>query len=202
MAIQTLRLAQTNNLRPIVNIFALGMTITINALANILPINGIQTGAISDLYPSLFTPAGYVFSIWGLIYGLLIAFAVFQAMPAQRNNPRLQNLGYVFALSCLANSLWIFSWHYRAMVWSQLLIVALLVLLLMAYRRLNIEKVNKGLEISRGEKWTTQLAFSVYSGWLTVATVANTCIMLLHLGVTGNAVFWGVLVILAALVIG
>jgi translocator protein len=205
MATKTYAQSQPNNLRQIVNIVALGATITINALANILPINGLNSGEISDLYPSLFTPAGYVFSIWSLIYLLLIAFVVFQALPGQRDNPRLERLGYAFALSCLFNSLWIFAWHYRQVFLSELLIIGVLVSLLVSYQRLQTEQVNKGeIKVSRAERFTTHLTFSIYTGWLTVAVVANTCVLLLEWGITGGsfAPMWGVLTVLAALAIG
>jgi translocator protein len=205
MATKTYAQSQTNNVRQIVNIFALGATITINALANILPINGLNSGEISDLYPSLFTPAGYVFSIWSLIYLLLIAFVVFQALPSQRENPRLERLGYTFALSCLFNSLWIFAWHYRQVFLSELLIVGLLISLLVCYQRLQTEQVNKDeLKVSRAERVATHLTFSIYTGWLTVAVVANTCVLLLEWGITGGsfAPMWGVIAVLAALTIG
>jgi translocator protein len=202
MATKTYAQSQPSNVRQIVNIFALGATITINALANILPINGLNSGEISDLYPSLFTPAGYVFSIWSLIYLLLISFVVFQALPSQRDNPRLERLGYAFAASCLFNFLWIFAWHYRYVFLSELLIIGVLVSLLVSYHRLRTEQVNKGeIKVSRAERITTHLTFSIYTGWLTVAVVANTCVLLLEWGVTGGAI-WGVLTVLAALAIG
>jgi hypothetical protein len=202
MATKTYASSQPNNIRQLVNIFALGATITINALANILPINGMNSGEISDLYPSLFTPAGYVFSIWSVIYLLLIAFVVFQAFPAQKDNPRLERLGYAFAASCVFNFLWIFAWHYRYVFLSELLIIGVLVSLLISYHRLQTEQVNKGeIKVSRAERFTTHLAFSVYTSWLTVAVVANTCVLLLEWGITGPA-FWGVITVLAALAIG
>jgi translocator protein len=202
MATKTYAQSQPNNIRQVVNIVALGATITINALANILPINGLNSGEISDLYPSLFTPAGYVFSIWSLIYLLLIAFVVFQALPSQRENPRLERLGYAFAASCLFNFLWIFAWHYRYVFLSELLIIGVLVSLLVSYHRLQTEQVNKReIQVSRAERITTHLTFSIYTGWLTVAVVANTCVLLLEWGVTGPA-FWSVVTVLAALAIG
>ena len=97
--------------RQVVNLLATVATITINGLANALPLNGQTTGEISDRFDVYFVPAGYVFSIWGLIYLALSAFAVYQALPAQRENPHLRRIGYLFALSCVANSAWIFLWH-------------------------------------------------------------------------------------------
>ena len=77
--------------RQIIVILTVIATITINILANALPLNGLNTGEISDQFLVLFVPAGYVFSIWGLIYIGLIAYAIFQALPSQRENPRLRS---------------------------------------------------------------------------------------------------------------
>ncbi len=186
--------------RQITNITALGMVLTVNALANLLPINGVSTGEVSDSFPSLFTPAGYVFSIWGLIYLLLGAFVVYQALPAQRDNPRLERLGYLFAWSCVFNTAWLFSWHYGAFWLSQALMVGLLATLVLAYERLGVGRER----FSRIEGWTVDLPFSIYLGWITVATVANTSIFLLDLGVDGGgfAPLWAVFAIAAATLVG
>ncbi|MGC8827818.1 MAG: tryptophan-rich sensory protein, partial [Anaerolineae bacterium] len=89
------------------------VTIIVNALANILPLNGITTGEISDQFQVYFVPAGYVFSIWGLIYLGLVAFAIYQVLPAQRSNPRLRSMSWPFLVSCAANIAWLFLWHYQ-----------------------------------------------------------------------------------------
>ena len=186
--------------RQITNIFALGTVITINALANILPINGVTTGEVSDSFPSLFTPAGYVFSIWGLIYLLLAVFVVYQALPSQKDNPRLERLGYWFAISCAFNVSWLLAWHYGAIGLSQLLMFGILGSLIACYLKLGIGKS----EVSRTETLAVRLPFSVYLGWITVATVANTSVTLLNYGVTGGwlAPFWTVVAIAAAVGVG
>src|SRR4030066_548255 len=94
-------------LRQISVILTIAATIVINGLANALPINGQNTGEISDRFQVYFVPAGYFFSIWGLIYIGLIAYAVFQALPSQRENPRLRQTGYLVAGSGLANIVWL-----------------------------------------------------------------------------------------------
>ena len=186
--------------RQLTNIFALGAVLTINALANILPINGVTTGEISDSFPSLFTPAGYVFSIWGLIYTLLIIFAVYQALPSQKDNPRLERLGYAFALSCVFNFSWILAWHYGAIGLSQLLMFGILASLILCYLRLGIGI----MDVPRAEALCVRLPFSVYLGWITVATVANVSVTLLNYGVTGGwlAPLWTVIAIAAAVGVG
>lgn len=186
--------------RQITNIAALGAVLTINALANILPINGVTTGEISDSFPSLFTPAGYVFSIWGLIYALLLAFVVYQALPSQKDNPRLERLGYWFAGSCAFNFSWLLAWHYGAIGLSQLLMFGILATLITCYLRLGIGQT----EVPRAEALCVRLPFSIYLGWITVATVANTSVTLLNYGVTGGglAPLWTVIAIAAAVGVG
>ncbi len=121
-------------IRQWVNLLAFGATFALNGLANALPLNGQSTGEISDRFQVYFVPAGYVFSIWGLIYLGLGAFAVYQALPAQREAPRLRRIGYLFALSCLANIAWLFLWHYEQF---PLTLVAMLSLLAIADRHLS-----------------------------------------------------------------
>lgn len=186
--------------RHLLNIVALVAVIIVNTLANTLPLNGISTGEISDSYPSLFTPAGYVFSIWGLIYLLLAVFVVYQALPAHRGNPRLERLGYLFVISCALNIGWLFAWHYLQIPLSLLLMLGLLATLILSYERLEIGRS----EVSRGERWGVRLAFSIYLGWITVATVANASVVLLELGVRPGwtAPFWALVAIVAATLVG
>jgi len=105
--------------------------IIINALANILPINGVNTGQVSDSYPNLFAPAGITFAIWGLIYFLLAGFTLYQLGFFQDYRVRLkagllQKLGLYFSISSIANALWIFSWHYHVISLSMLLMLIIL----------------------------------------------------------------------------
>lgn len=145
------------------------VTLTVNGLANALPLNGLNTGEISDGFDIYFVPAGYVFSIWGLIYIGLIAFAIFQALPSQRQNPRLAKVGAWVIMANLANAAWIFFWHYQLFPLSLVVMVILLISLLFIYQ---------GLEIGRAatpanERWMAHLPFSIYLGWISVATIAN-----------------------------
>ena len=188
-------------LRQFAVIFVTILTITVNALANILPINGLATGEISDRFPVLFTPAGYVFSIWGVIYLGLIAYTIYQALPSQRDNPRLRAIGWLYVVSGLANSLWIFLWHYLQFGWSVPVIVVVLVSLALIYARLWPARRS----VSRGEFWTTHIPFSIYLGWLTVATVANTAVWLYDLGWNGGPIapeWWTVIMLAVATVLG
>ncbi len=164
-------LSSGDMLRQGINILAFITTVVVNGLANVLPLNGQLTGEISDRFVVYFVPAGYVFSIWGLIYLALGAFTVFQALPSQRENPVLRKIGYLFALSCFANAIWIFFWHYNLFVLSLLAMLTLLTTLIAIYIRVDIGR-GRGTPTAQ-EKWLVHIPFSIYLGWITVATIAN-----------------------------
>ena len=171
-------------LRQVVNVLAVLVTIAINGLANTLPLNGLNTGEISDRFKVYFVPAGYVFSIWGLIYLALIGFAIYQALPAQRENPHLRRIGYLFALSCVANVVWLFLWHYEVFPLTIVAMLALLALLIAIYLRLGIGRTR----VSAAVTWLVHVPFSIYLGWITVATIANATSLLDYLNWSG----WGI----------
>ncbi len=188
-------------LRQVINVITLIATLAVNALANILPFNGITTGEISDSFKVYFVPAGYVFSIWSLIYVLLAGFAVYQALPAQRTNPRLRRIGYGFAAANILNGAWMFAWHYAQFPLSLVIMLALLVTLIVIYIRLEI-----GRSPAAGvEKWLVNLPFSIYLGWITVATVANATDVLDFVGWTGFGLdprIWAAVMLAVASLVG
>lgn len=184
----------------IFNILGLVLVLVINALANALPINGYNTGELSDLYPNLFVPAGFTFAIWGVIYLLLSAFVFYQARPLWNSTaqaPEVGLIGYWFFLSCLANASWILAWHYRQVFLSLLIMLFLLTSLIMIYRRLQIGLMAP----TPARKWLVHLPFSVYLGWITVATIANTTALLVNWGMAGfllgESVWTGVMLLIA-----
>lgn len=178
-----------------INVIGYAVVLTVNTLANALPINGITSGEVSDRYPTLVTPAGYVFTIWGVIYALLAVFVVYQALPSQRDDARLRRLGGAFAISCACNAAWLFAWHYQVIALSWILIATLLITLAVCYERL------RGPVESWREYVAVRLSFSVYLGWVTVATVANTAVLLVDVGIEGGQA-WGVAAIVAASLVG
>lgn len=187
--------------RQIINILTFVGVVVVNALANALPLNNITTGEISDSFPVLFTPAGYVFSIWGLIYLLLFGFVIYQALPSQRDNPRLERVGYWFAASNVFNGIWIFLWHYGYFTLTLVAMIGVLVSLLITYLRLGIGKT----QVSTREKLFVNLPFSVYLGWISVATIANTSITLYNLDWNRFGIapeIWTVIVLLVATNLG
>lgn len=167
-----------DTVRQIVVVLVILATITINILANALPINGLNTGEISDNFNVYFVPAGYVFSIWGLIYIGLLAYAVYQALPAQKSNPRLQATGWWVVLGGLANSIWIFLWHYEQFIGTLGAMLVLLASLIAVYLRLGTGRTS----VPAAETWAVRLPFSIYLGWITVATVANVTDVLHYVG--------------------
>ncbi len=160
------------------NIAALGIVIAVNALANILRFGGQTTGEVSDKYHSMFTPAGFTFAIWSLIYLLLAAFVIYQALPAQRDNRQLARISPWFQVSCAANVLWILAWHNEWIGVTLLLMAVLLVSLVQIYRLLDIVD----LTAPAASRWLVQLPISVYLGWVSVATIANASAMQSALG--------------------
>lgn len=184
--------------RQVINLLAVVATIVVNGLANALPLNGHLTGEISDLFKVYFVPVGYVFSIWGLIYVGLIAFGVYQMLPSQRENPRLRRIGYLFSLSCLANVIWLFLWHYELFIYTIAIMIALLGLLIAIYLRLEIGRA----QVAMKEKWLVDLPFSIYLGWITVATIANASDVLDYLKWSGWGIrpeVWAVIMLIAGL---
>jgi translocator protein len=158
---------------------ALIVTLVMNTLAVVLPLFGRSTKEISDSYPSFFTPAGLTFSIWSVLYLSQIAFAIYQALPAQAANPRLRAVRWPFVAACLFNAVWIVAWH-GLVVWaSMILMLGLLGSLIVAYNRLG---TGVSQPLTSGEAWLARVPISLYLGWITVATVANAVSLFLNLG--------------------
>ncbi len=155
--------------------------VTMNALANILPINNITTGDVSDSYPNLFAPAGITFSIWGVIYILLLGYAVYQTGvfskdKAKLKKPWMEKVGFYFVLSSVANAIWILTWHYDYIALSLVLMAIILFSLIMIMLTIGRQVID------RNEKIFVRLPFSVYFGWITVATIANVTTLLVSSG--------------------
>jgi hypothetical protein len=186
----------------IVNIVAFVAVFIMNVLSNALPINGRTPGEISDALPSFFTPAGYTFSIWSVIYAGLLGFIIYQALPAQRNKPFLAQIGWLFAVSSVANIAWLLAWHYGFYVLSVFFMVSLLLSLIAIYQRLKIGHPNPDLPLAN--KLLVQFPFSIYLGWITVATIANVASVANYLGWAGFGIAeptWAAIMMLVAVVV-
>lgn len=194
---------KTNTFIKVLTTVSFLVMISVNALANILPINGVKTGEVSDSYRNLFAPAGITFAIWGLIYLLLAGYTLYQLGFFQSNTSAfkgnlLNKVGIYFSLSSIANALWIFAWHYFHIALSVLLMIIILVCLIL------INQETTKTQLSLREKIFVRLPFSVYFGWITVATIANITTLLVSLGWDGFGIseaIWAIVIIIVGFVI-
>jgi len=183
------------------NIMAFLFTVLVNGLAGSTTIlGGKNTAQISDANPNLITPAGYVFSIWGVIYILLGVFVVFQALPSEKGKDYQKRIGWLFVLSSLLNIAWLFLWQFEYLSLSVVLMFLLLATLISIYLRLNIGKSTAPLR----EKLAVHAPFSVYLGWITIASIANVAVTLVSVNWDGfgiNPETWATLIVIIALLI-
>jgi len=165
--------------------------IVMNYLANALPLNNKTTGQLSDQYSNLFVPAGITFSIWGVIYLLLAVYCILQFSAHMK--PVAENIGWLFALSCIMNSLWIFAWHYEKLPLSLFIMIVLLVSLI----QINIA-------ITDLKPGFIKAVFGVYLGWICIATIANVTALLVNYNWNGFGISqetWSVIMIIAGAII-
>ena len=180
------------------NVFVLAGVIIVNTLAIVLPINGMSTGELSALYPNLFTPAGFTFSIWSVIYLLLIGFVITQWTLLSKSY--FIELSLWFALSSLANVSWILCWHYLFMYASVLVMLILLFSLVKIFLLIQSSELT-----SLPEKLFVKLTFTFYFSWICVATIANISALLVSLSWEGgilSPVIWTLTMITIASVLG
>lgn len=167
--------------RQIVNLVAFVVTVVINGMAVSLPLNGLTTAEISDRFPVLVTPANYVFSIWSVIYLLLAAFTIWQALPRNRTDATLRSIGYLPAVAGALNALWVVLWHFEVFALTVPVMLGLLLTLIAIH--VGVRGVRAG---GGAQRWLVGLPFSVYLGWITIATIANISQMLYWAGYRGD----------------
>jgi translocator protein len=187
-------------LRQFAVIFTTIYALVFNGAANAIPLNGLNTGQISDSFNVLFVPAGYVFSIWGLIYVGLLAFTIYHSLPAQRSNPLLRRVGWLAVLASIANGTWIYFWHFGYYALSLVTMLVLLVSLVSIYLRLDIGRRS----FKPVERWSVAAFFSVYLGWITVATMANITDLLYFLNWDGfgiPALTWALILLVSGVLV-
>jgi translocator protein len=136
----------------------------------------------------LINPAGYAFSIWGLIYSLILVFVVYQALPGAwvtRNDDMIFNqIGLLFAANMIFNGAWLIVFLQNTVVWRVLggvdiiLLTATTVWIMMITTR----NQNNVVEIIG-----LRCAFSIYGGWLTAATILNIAIVLKDFGLKDSS---------------
>jgi hypothetical protein len=176
----------------ILNIVAFVAMVTVNGLADFLPINGQTTGEVSDQYPNLFTPAAVTFSIWLIIYSLLLLFCMYQGSTLfeyekefiDKKEKVVEQIDYRFIMSCLLNIAWIFAWHNHALLLSVIIMLGLLATLISIFRRLHASATYLGHKA----RWFVYAPFSIYLGWISIATIANITAYLVSIQWNG----WGI----------
>ena len=174
-----------------INILFFAVMIVMNYLANAIPLNGKTTGVLSDSFPNLFVPAGLTFSIWGIIYLLLLVFCAAQFTSS--NQAVISRIGWLFAVSCIFNALWIVAWHYERLPISLILMMGLLVSLI--WINIIVKDLPFGL---------IKAAFGIYLGWICIATIANVTALLVSynwngFGISGET--WTIIMIIAGALI-
>jgi hypothetical protein len=168
--------------------------IVMNFLANSIPFNNQSTGAISDKYPSLFTPSGFTFSIWGIIYIFLGIYVVKTVLTVNSNlsDTYLQTVMLIFVATSVLNVLWLLSWHYDYILLSTITMALFLVLLLIA------------MILIPSNELLIKSAFSLYAAWLSVAFIANVTILIVNMNIPvfmSKEVLWYIVIITVGLVI-
>lgn len=173
------------------NVLFFAVMLVMNYLANALPLNNKTTGELSDSFPNLFVPAGITFSIWGVIYLLLLIFIVFQF--TARGREVSAEILWLFALSCILNALWIVFWHYGKLPLSLLVMAGLLITLI------SINIASRPLQAG-----IVKASFGIYLGWICIATIANVTALLVNYGWKGSGISqeaWAIIMILAGILI-
>jgi len=183
------------------NLLAFGAVIIVNSIAGSTKLlGGVNTADVSAAFPTLITPAGFTFAIWGVIYALLAVFVIFQLLPGHRGDAFNEKVSYLFILSSVFNVVWLFLWQYEYITASVVLIFALLLSLIAIYLRLNVGRSNA----TRIEKICVHAPFSVYLGWITIATIADVSSALVSISWNGFGIAastWAQLVTVVALAI-
>jgi hypothetical protein len=196
-------------IRQIANGGAYVVMLVVNYLSVSIPIGGVTTAEIANRYPIYFLPASFTFSVWGVIYAALGLFIVEQFRRKRRDDPRLRRIGWLFVVSCLANSAWLILFQNLLFVLSLVAMLVLLVTLIMIYRRLEIGRptVRRGRAGAREATWTRwsiQVPFSLYLAWISVATITNASYVLYVLGWNGfglSGQVWAIVMLVVAAVL-
>ncbi len=155
-----------------INVVLFAGMLVMNYLANALPLNNKTTGELSDSFPNLFVPAGLTFSIWGVIYILLLLYVIFQFKDS--NALTVSKISLAFGITCLLNALWIVFWHYGKLPLSLLVMAGLLASLI--YINIAIRDLPFGI---------IKASFGIYLGWICIATIANVTAVLVTSGWNG-----------------
>lgn len=178
--------------------------VLVNILANLLPINSVTTGEVSDSYPNLFAPAGYTFAIWGVIYIALGFYSLYQlgflrGKKAGLDDGDINTISKYFLISSLLNIAWIIAWHYKAIWLTVLLIIGIHVCLI------RITQISRPKILNLREEWLVRNVFGLYFGWITIAIIANIATFLVSINWDGwgrSEEFWTIVALIVGAVVG
>jgi benzodiazapine receptor len=196
-----------NKINALLQLVAFVLMIVLNAAANILPINGYNTGEISAMYPNYFVPAGFTFGIWSILYLLQGWWVLYSLKIAYGKEDDLSAVALVsllmpyFSIACLLNASWILAWHFLQLGISLVIMILLLLVLISLYIQLRAFTVAPEGWIS----WVIPVVFVTYLAWTSVASIANATALLKQLDVKGifsNEPLWSTIMILIALILG
>ena len=191
----------------VLNVISFLLHVTIAYMTQFKLINEKDIGEISDQYASLVTPAGFTFAIWGIIYTCLVIFCVYHIVMAYKRNKKteankdLRRIGPAFILINLASVAWIIAWVSGQLLLSVFLIVAQLAALSYIHIRLHIHNPVR----NPASKIATELPLSIYLGWISMATIANTSAYLLGTGWDGWGIpdrQWAIIMVCATTILG
>lgn len=160
----------------------------INAAAfavNILVTYGSQLGwfgpdnaNLSNKYQTLVTPAGWAFSIWGLIFMSEAVFVGAQLFPRFRDSLAVhQGVGYWWCAACFAQSCWTPLFAQELMV-GQLIAMLSILGCLAGLVRSCATLVAQG-DVPVSEYWLFIAPFSLHLGWIVAASTVSVNVTLL-----------------------
>ncbi|MBF2072824.1 MAG: tryptophan-rich sensory protein [Synechococcales cyanobacterium C42_A2020_086] len=177
-------------------------TFAVNVWSNLFPLNGQSIGEISNTQFAnvLIIPANYAFAIWGVIYLGLLAFGIYQLLPAQRRDPAVQSIQLWVIVTCIAQAVWVFLFLSRLFWLSVVAMLGILLPLIAIYQIAVVRQASHRLD-SRQDRWLIQIPFSIYLGWISVATIVNVACALDSGGWTGGGIpapVWTVLLLVIA----
>jgi MFS family permease len=192
----TNKINKSEQFRAVLVLIATMCVIGFNALAGTGSLNGVDTGAVSDQYPTVLTPAGYAFSIWSLIYLGMVSFSIYQLLPAQI--AKYAGVRTIYLISCVLNCAWLYAWHHY---WIGVCVILLFALAgSLALINFKLAERDKGLDLV-----LAKAPFGLYFGWVTVASFVNLMVFLRYTEVQMSPTTWNIVAIAfvaIALVVG
>ncbi|MEH6769693.1 tryptophan-rich sensory protein [Maribacter arcticus] len=187
----------------ILNLMSVILVIAVNYISQIMEFNGTTIGEISSRYVNLFTPASYAFAIWGIIFLALLAYGIFQVRRAffsEKESIFIEQTGYWFVLANILNCCWVFAFVYNYTGLSVLIMFGILISLIKIILNTNMERWDAPISTIAFVWWP----ICIYSGWISVATIANISAYLSKLNWNGGILSeqaWTISMIVVAIIL-